>query len=94
MTDPMPVARASDPLTSHIAAASAIGLQARHQWLILEALREHGPAGKDAIAERCGLDGVQTCRRLSELARMGAIAWTGETVRSKSGRAEREWAAV
>jgi predicted transcriptional regulator len=89
-----PMARSSDPLTSHAAAASAKQLQVDHHMLILACLRRHGPLGKDGIASRTRLDGVQVCRRLTELGRLGLIAETGEKVMSTSGRLEREWAVV
>jgi len=91
LLDDAPLARRSDPATSHAAAASANELQGQHQRLILACLEQHGPLGKDGIASRTRLDGVQTCRRLTELARAGAIVWTGRTVPSTSGRQEREW---
>ena len=50
--------------------------------------------GKDSIAEKCGLDGNQVARRLSELERQGFIKLTGFKVKSKTGRFEREWAAI
>lgn len=86
-----PRARSTDPHTSHAAASSAKELQARHHVLILECLRRYGPLGKDGIAARTRLDGVQTCRRLTELARTGQIRETGRTVLSTAGRQEREW---
>lgn len=84
-------ARARDPVTSHLAAESAKDLAARHHRLILACLEQHGALGKDGIAARTRLDGVQTCRRLTELQRAGLIALTGRTVQSTAGRAEREW---
>jgi predicted transcriptional regulator len=89
-----PRARTSDPETSHEAAASARELAVKHQALILECLKKHGPLGKDGIAARTRLDGVQTCRRLTELERAGLIQWTGECVLSTAGRKEREWRAA
>ena len=87
-----PLARRTDPATSHAAAAQAKELQARHHRLILAALEQHGPMGKDAIAARIqGMDGVAVCRRLTELHRAGKIALTGRNVMSNSGRHEREW---
>jgi hypothetical protein len=88
---PPPAARRRDPDTSHIAAAAARDLQVRHQQMILDCLRKHGPLGKDGIAARTRLDGVQVCRRLSELDRARIIEPTGATVPSTSGRMEREW---
>lgn len=83
-------ARRSDPPTSHAAAAQAVSLRGEHQRLILEALAI-GPAGASGIAERCGLVSHQVNKRLTELARTGRIVETGRTVRSASGRGEREW---
>ena len=91
---PPPRARVRDPQTSHQAAMQAVDLQADHCALILECLRKHGPLGKDGIASRTRLDGVQTCRRLVELDRAKLIRWTGRTVKSTAGRNEREWVAA
>jgi len=88
----IPLARASDPVTSHAAADSARELQARHHRIILAALEAHGPAGKDRIATLTALTGVQICRRLVELERMGKAKTTGRNVTSTAGRQEREWA--
>jgi predicted ArsR family transcriptional regulator len=88
------MARRTDPATSKAAARAAVELRAQHQALILEALKRHGPLGKDAIAARTRLTGVQVCRRLTELQRDKLIEPTGQTVTSTSGRAEREWRLV
>ncbi len=90
----LPQARAFDPSTSHAAASAARSLQAQHADQILACLRKHGAMGKDGIASRTKLDGVQVCRRLIELERAGLAATTGKTVPSTSGRQEREWAAA
>jgi DNA-binding IclR family transcriptional regulator len=58
--------------------------------MIVEALKKKN-LGKDGIAKATGLDGNQVARRLSELQKMGYIEPTGQTVRSKAGRSEREW---
>jgi predicted ArsR family transcriptional regulator len=89
--DFVPVARATDPATSHQAAAQARELAADHHRIILAALEAHGPLGKDGIALRTSLTGVAVCRRLTELQRMGRIVPTGRNVQSTAGRAEREW---
>lgn len=85
-----PLARASDPHTSHAAAASAKQLQADHHCLILGALMR-GPAGKDRIATITRLTGTQVCRRLGELETAGLCRPTGKLVLSTAGRKEREW---
>ena len=81
-------ARRTDPATSHEAAKTAP--VSEHQRLIMDALGQ-GPAGASGIGARCGLSGHQVNKRLTELARTGRIVETGRTVRSSSGRGEREW---
>ena len=88
---PLPMARGSDPATSHAAAASAKELQGQHHRTILAALEQHGPCGKDRLAAVTALTGVQICRRLVELERIGKAAPTGRTVTSAAQRQEREW---
>jgi hypothetical protein len=88
-----PRARATDPLTSHLAAA-AVTTATDHYTAIHEALTLYGPAGKDRIAALAGLDPSQVARRLPEMRRIGLVGLTGETVQSNSGCAEREWAAI
>ena len=90
----LPLARSSDPVTSHAAADSAKELQARHHRIILAGGEAHGGAGKDRLAVLTSLTGVQVCRRLVELERMGKAAPTGKTVTSTAGRQEREWMAA
>ncbi len=89
-----PRARHRDPITSKLAASAAKQLQAAHCDEILSCLRKHGAMGKDGIAARTKLDGVQVCRRLGELETAGLARLTGENVKSTSGRLEREWAAA
>lgn len=90
--DAVPMARRSDPMTSKKAAEQAKDLMARHHMMIVKALTDFGPMGKDGIASKLrGLDGVAVCRRLTELHRAGCIRETGRTVKSASGRQEREW---
>lgn len=88
------LARNSDHITSHAAADACKALSSEHRAAILACLIEQGPAGKDTIARRTGLQGVQICRRLPELARAGLIRETGAQVCSDTGRLEREWEAV
>ena len=86
-------ARNSDPITSHAAADEARELIAKHQRLILSALRQ-GPAGVDGIAARCSLTGHQAGKRVTDMQRLGLIELTGRLVKSTSGRSQREWRAV
>lgn len=83
-------ARRTDPQTSHDAAHAAAVLAAKHQRLILSALKQ-GPAGVDGIAARCSLTGHQAGKRVTDMQRLGLIELTGRLVKSTSGRAQREW---
>lgn len=84
-------ARATDAITSFKAADSIKDVAKMHQEVIFAALQRFGPMGKDGIANYTGLQSNQVARRLSELEKMGLIEQTGITVKSNSGRAEREW---
>jgi hypothetical protein len=90
---PFPRARKGDPMTSHLAAAQVTTAES-HYKAIHDALAGWGPMGKDEIAALAGLDPSQVARRLPEMRRLGLVGLTGETVQSRSGRAEREWAAI
>ena len=83
--------RTSDPITSYEAADSTKDLASKHFSMIVDTLKAHGALGKDGIARHSGLDPNQVARRLNELFNMGFIELTGRTVKSKSGRNEREW---
>lgn len=89
-----PGARASDPITSHLAASQAKELAAVQHRIIVEVLSLSGPLGKDGIAARTHLTGHAVGKRMSELERFGMAVTTGRTVPSTSGRAEREWRAA
>ena len=84
-------ARNSDPITSYEAADAAKDLASRHAQMIVDCLEKYGALGKDGIAKQTGLDSNQVARRLNELSKMDLIELTGQTVKSKSGRNEREW---
>ena len=88
------LARNTDPSTSHLAAAACEEFASKHRASILQALRLDGPAGKDELARRTGLDGVAIARRLPEMQRKGLVCPTGRTVPSSKGRAERVWRAA
>ena len=85
-------ARTTDPVTSH-QAAEQVTTTSKHFQIIQDALVEHGPMGKDQIAQKTGLDPNAVARRLPELKRMALVELTGKTVQSKAGRKEREWKA-
>jgi predicted transcriptional regulator len=86
-----PRVRATDPIESFEAADSVKELSAKHHKIILECLEKNGPLGKDGIARLTGLDGNQVARRMNEMKVMGMVFLTGKTVKSNSGRNEREW---
>ena len=83
--------RREDPITSYQAADSIKEVAPKHFQMILEALKEHGPMGKDGIASKTGLNPNAVSRRLPELQKLDLVAPTGRTVKSLSGREEREW---
>jgi predicted transcriptional regulator len=83
--------RSSDPVTSFQAADSIKEVAPQHFRIILEALVTHGPMGKDGIAQKTGLNPNAVSRRLPELQKLDLVTTTGKTVKSLSGREEREW---
>lgn len=86
--------RSSDPVTSYEAADAVKDLASKHFSIIVDCLKAHGALGKDGIARHGGLEANQVARRLNELEKMNLIQLTGRTVKSSSGRNEREWRAV
>ena len=86
-----PRVRKDDPETSHQAAESIKPVANKHYKIILECLEEHGALGKDGIARHTNLESNQVARRLNEMLKIGLIKLTGRTVKSNSGREEREW---
>lgn len=89
-----PRVRANDPITSFEAADSIKEIATEHHLKIIQALKKHGPMGKDAISAKSGLDSNQVARRMRELELQGYIALTGFKVKSDTGRNEREWTAI
>lgn len=68
-----PLARRSDPITSHMAAANATEFKGGHAARILACLQAGGPATAHELADQTGLTVVQIDRRLPELARSGKV---------------------
>lgn len=89
-----PRAKADNSVTSFEAADKAKDLAEVHGKAIVECLAKYGPLGKDGIAAHLKISGHQVSRRLSELQKDGYIQPTGNTVKSDSGRNEREWRLV
>lgn len=91
MFDPIPLARSSDPDTSHQAAARVHEFGDKHHGIIAVCLRQHGSLTADQIAALTRLDKYQVCRRLPEMERAGMVEPTGETRTTTSGRQARCW---
>jgi len=89
-----PRVRAHDPVTSFEAAESIKESVSEHHQIILDCLIKHGALGKDGIAARTNLDGNQVARRMNEMRVLGLVMLTGNTVKSNTGRNEREWQAA
>ena len=86
-----PRVRTTDPLTSFEAAESIKPVANKHYEIILECLQTYGALGKDGISSLTKLESNQVARRLNEMQKIGLIHLTGKTVKSNSGRNEREW---
>ena len=89
-----PLARGNDPLTSFQAADSAKDFISTHERDIVNALKALGAMGVDQIADAIALYPHAVGKRMTALHKRGEVALTGRTVKSDSGRNQREWAAV
>lgn len=65
------LARKSDPIQSHDAAARAAKFAPSHRELIVAALKQHGPMTAHEIGDRVGLHYTQVDRRMHEARRLG-----------------------
>lgn len=90
----MSLARNSDPITSHLAAARVHEFALSHQEQIVSCLIEFGPMTCDEISNRIGMFSHQINKRVVELERKGLARPTGETRTSASGRQSRVWGAL
>lgn len=89
-----PLARRTDPATSHAAAVRAHSLASVHQTKILAALKDRDGQIYE-IAERSGLTHVQVARRLPDLTQgKPRIRLTGEERVGPTGRGCRVWELV
>lgn len=89
------LARNTDPITSHVAAAMAGCLIDRHKQIVLAAIKGAGrPISATELEPLTGLTQVQICRRLPELQSQGRIRVVAGTHRTAAGRPERLWRAV
>lgn len=73
---PLPVARRSDPATSHAAAAKASSIAPSQRNIIAAALA-YEPGTVKMLADRTGLSQYAISKRLPEMERMGLIELTG-----------------
>jgi len=87
-----PLFRAKDPPTSKAAGEAAAEFVAGHEARILEAL-QLGPAHRDLIAARAGMEHMQVWRRLAAMERRGLIEKTRRQCRGDSGMRQAEWRA-
>ena len=98
--EPRTLARRSNPITSHQAAARVKDFAAGQYATILKVLREHGPCTAHEVATYCGLDYAQVGRRLGELGAAGhaRVVLDGDgkalTLMTPSGRSARVWSCV
>lgn len=88
-----PLARTTDPITSHQAAAKT-DFKARHIAKIYAALKEKGPMTKDEIADSTGLDHVAVARRMAAMEDKGLVRRTILTRPSRTGRECTVWKAI
>ena len=93
--DPRLAARASDPVTSHEAAAAATAFAGDQQQRVLQGLiKSGGRAGAAHIGWAIGMDAYAVRKRLPELERAGKVRRTGEKVLARTGRYEQQWELV
>jgi predicted ArsR family transcriptional regulator len=89
------LARKTDPVTSHLAAARVREFTESHRQMILRCLDDHGPCTVDEIAALTGMESQAVNKRLPELQRFGvAYPVEGLLRPSDSGRMARVWGVV
>lgn len=93
--NPKRLARNSDPVTSHMAAAMVRKFAPTHRGDILRVLSLKGPMTVDQIAYESGLPSQAVNKRLPELQRLKlATPLDGMLRPSDSGRMARVWSAA
>lgn len=86
------LARATDPDTSHAAAAMQTpDRRAKGQWLALQHLAMHGPLTDFELAERTGWQQTSIGRRRGELVSAGLVERTEERRSTPSGATAAVW---
>ena len=89
-----PLCRASDPITSFMAADRVKEFKTNHHRRIVIALLMLEQGGAEQIAEITGLEAYQIRKRLPELQKMGVAQPCQETRLTATGRHERLWVAL
>ena len=89
-----PLARSNDPITSFEAAESVCSFIDSHESRIILHLSRNGPMGVDFIAAHADIDPHAVGKRMKALQERGVVELTGRTVKSDSGRNQREWRLV
>ena len=81
-----PLARTSDPETSHDAARRQDRDTLVYQWnMIVKALEDHGPMNYSQLDVCCGWDHPRAARRLHELVDQDRIRATGDRTLTHTG---------
>lgn len=94
MNEPTPAARATDPATSHAAAASMEESAVAQRDRILWWLRNSGPSTADRLDAALALRPTSAGRRLPELRDLGLVRMTERMAKTRSGRPANLWAAT
>lgn len=92
--DDIPTARATDPETSHEAAAGVRHRAEDDRRLVLRILRTHGPLTDFEVAAITGRLQTSLGVRRGELCKAGLVAFAGYTRPSPSGSSARVWIAL
>lgn len=87
-------ARATDPITSHMAAERTSRFAGSHAVRIVAALQELGTGAAYEIGLLAGLSVEQVCRRLTELERDGKVQVVTESGQVLHDGRYRMWEAV
>ena len=90
-----PIARRSDPPTSHVAASehTATGARGANAELLYAAIAAHPGLTCGELLDVCGLDRAECSKRLSDLHAAFRIEAVAVRRCSKSGRPARTWRA-
>ena len=78
----LPLARRSDPVTSHDAARGTISFKARHEARIYSAIYHAGEYGATyrQVADATGMEPVAVARRLAGMERRGLIKRSANSI--------------